>query len=49
MPTGWRPEDVKDKFPLAKIEDVYHFKNIPLRLRVNWRLGLLSNSFSPLL
>ncbi|MDI9859791.1 sterol desaturase family protein [Flectobacillus roseus] len=26
MPTGWRPEDVKDKFPLAKIEDVYHFQ-----------------------
>lgn len=25
MPTGWRPEDVKLKFPLEKIEDPYHF------------------------
>ncbi|MBL7472625.1 sterol desaturase family protein [Robertkochia sediminum] len=26
MPTGWRPADVKDKYPVAIIEDVYHFK-----------------------
>lgn len=26
MPTGWRPEDVADKFPVFKIDDVYHFK-----------------------
>jgi sterol desaturase/sphingolipid hydroxylase (fatty acid hydroxylase superfamily) len=26
MPTGWRPEDVKMRFPVAKIEDVYHFE-----------------------
>lgn len=26
MPTGWRPADVADKFPVYKIEDVYHFE-----------------------
>lgn len=26
MPTGWRPEDVEQKYPLYKIEDVYHFE-----------------------
>lgn len=26
MPTGWRPADVAEKFPVAKIEDVYQFK-----------------------
>lgn len=26
MPTGWRPSDVKEKFPVYKIEDVYHFE-----------------------
>ncbi len=26
MPTGWRPADVAEKFPLHKIEDVYHFE-----------------------
>jgi hypothetical protein len=25
MPTGWRPDDVKEKYPLYKIEDVYRF------------------------
>lgn len=25
MPTGWRPKDVKDKYPYTIIEDVYHF------------------------
>ncbi len=25
MPTGWRPEDVSAKYPVHKIEDVYHF------------------------
>ena len=24
-PTGWRPADVEQKYPLYKIEDVYHF------------------------
>ena len=26
MPTGWRPEDVKSRFPVKVIEDPYHFK-----------------------
>jgi hypothetical protein len=26
MPTGWRPEDVADNYPVFKIEDVYHFE-----------------------
>src|SRR5574338_132889 len=26
MPTGWRPADVAEKFPVEKIEDVYHFE-----------------------
>lgn len=26
MPTGWRPDDVAAKFPVFKIEDVYHFE-----------------------
>ncbi|MEZ4985184.1 MAG: sterol desaturase family protein [Saprospiraceae bacterium] len=25
MPTGWRPADVAARFPIAKIDDVYHF------------------------
>ena len=25
-PTGWRPEDVAERFPLQKIEDVYQFE-----------------------
>ncbi len=26
MPTGWRPADVAEKFPVFKIEDVYNFE-----------------------
>jgi len=26
MPTGWRPADVREKYPLPIIKDVYHFK-----------------------
>ncbi len=26
MPTGWRPTDLPDRFPLKKIEDVYNFE-----------------------
>ena len=25
MPTGWRPDDVVEKYPVPKINDVYHF------------------------
>lgn len=26
MPTGWRPADVSEKYPVQKINDVYHFR-----------------------
>lgn len=26
MPTGWRPVDVAEKYPVFKIDDVYHFE-----------------------
>jgi alkylglycerol monooxygenase len=26
MPTGWRPADVAEKYPVAKIDDPYHFQ-----------------------
>src|SRR5574338_959208 len=26
MPTGWRPADVTEKYPVHKIDDVYHFE-----------------------
>ena len=26
MPTGWRPADVAEKYPVYKINDVYHFE-----------------------
>lgn len=26
MPTGWRPADVAERFPVNKIEDIYHFQ-----------------------
>ncbi len=26
MPTGWRPKDVKEKYPIAIIDDVYNFQ-----------------------
>ncbi|SFN90570.1 Sterol desaturase/sphingolipid hydroxylase, fatty acid hydroxylase superfamily [Algoriphagus ornithinivorans] len=26
MPLGWRPKDVSEKYPVYKIEDVYHFE-----------------------
>jgi len=25
-PTGWRPSDVEEKYPVDKIEDIYHFE-----------------------
>jgi len=27
MPTGWRPADMTEQYPVLKIEDPYHFKN----------------------
>lgn len=26
MPTGWRPKDVEEKYPVYKINDIYHFE-----------------------
>jgi hypothetical protein len=26
MPTGWRPADVKDKYPVPVVEDVFNFR-----------------------
>jgi alkylglycerol monooxygenase len=31
MPTGWRPEDVAEKYPVYKIEDVYNFEKYATR------------------
>ncbi len=31
MPTGWRPADVAQKYPVYKIEDVYHFQKYDTR------------------
>jgi alkylglycerol monooxygenase len=31
MPTGWRPADVAQKYPVYKIEDVYHFDKYDTR------------------
>ena len=31
MPTGWRPDDVAEKHPVYKIEDVYHFEKYDTR------------------
>jgi hypothetical protein len=37
MPTGWRPKDVEEKYPVFKIEDPYHFDKyepvVPTSLR----------------
>jgi hypothetical protein len=31
MPTGWRPADVVQKYPIYKIDDVYHFDKYDTR------------------
>lgn len=41
MPTGWRPSDVTEKYPIPKIENVYHFekydsKNSPFFIAWSW-------------
>ncbi|MEQ8418440.1 MAG: sterol desaturase family protein [Arenibacter algicola] len=35
MPTGWRPNDVKEKYPIAVIGDVYNFKRYATNA-TNW-------------
>lgn len=32
MPLGWRPEDVAAKYPIEKIDDVYHFEKYSPKL-----------------
>jgi hypothetical protein len=44
MPLGWRPADVAKKYPVSKIEDVYHFdKYNPLLTKgmLIWSFGQL--------
>ena len=41
MPTGWRPEDVKEKYPLQSITDpkkqkIYNTKNSPFLITWSW-------------
>ncbi|WP_222983564.1 sterol desaturase family protein [Flagellimonas meishanensis] len=48
MPTGWRPADVIEKYPICKIEDVYHFSKYgpeaTLNLKVYAVFQLLCNT-----
>jgi sterol desaturase/sphingolipid hydroxylase (fatty acid hydroxylase superfamily) len=48
MPTGWRPTDVKEKYPIPIIEDVYNFKrykpNSSIRLKGYAIYQLLANT-----
>jgi sterol desaturase/sphingolipid hydroxylase (fatty acid hydroxylase superfamily) len=44
MPLGWRPEDVAEKYPVNKIEDVYHFEKYNPQLTKGmliWSFGQL--------
>lgn len=41
MPTGWRPADMTEKYPVFKIDDVYNFRkydkgNTPAMVTWNW-------------
>ena len=38
MPTGWRPPDVADKYPVYKIEDVYHFQKYDPKASVSLKV-----------
>lgn len=38
MPTGWRPDDVIEKYPIEKIEDVYHFDKFTTRSSIVLKL-----------
>ncbi len=40
MPTGWRPADVAEKYPVYKIEDVYQFDRYETRLFPLMRIWL---------
>ena len=38
MPLGWRPSDVAEKHPIAKIQDVYHFEKYNPSLTAGMRI-----------
>lgn len=38
MPTGWRPADVAEKYPLSLIEDVYGFERYTTHTSVNFQI-----------
>jgi len=38
MPLGWRPNDVAEKYPIAKIQDVYHFDKYNPELNPGMRI-----------
>jgi alkylglycerol monooxygenase len=45
MPLGWRPADVAEKYPVSKIEDVYHFDKYNPQLTKGmliWSFGQLT-------
>lgn len=35
MPTGWRPKDLLEKYPVTAVEDVYHFEKYETQLSPN--------------
>ena len=45
MPLGWRPADVAEKYPVHKIEDVYHFE----KYNPSLSRGMLTWSFTQLI
>jgi sterol desaturase/sphingolipid hydroxylase (fatty acid hydroxylase superfamily) len=42
MPLGWRPSDVAAKYPVAKIQDVYHFDKYNPELNAGMRIWSFS-------
>ena len=50
MPTGWRPEDVREKYPVNIIEDVYEYRKYDPQLNVItkawcWVQGIITFTF----
>lgn len=41
MPTGWRPADVAEKYPVHKITDVYHFEKYDTPVTPKLKIWLL--------
>ncbi len=39
-PTGWRPADVEEKYPVFKIEDLYNYKKYDTSHRQNFKIVL---------